>query len=122
MYMTFEMGSDFGFQMLDILRMHSREPFLRSVSDLVLLETKHGFPPRREIDLVAFQVPIPHPIVSALSSQSIAFLALAKFLLHPRLLLARGFFFQSLTDRHVWSGQSIFQNVIGVTLLDALHR
>src|SRR5207245_5792164 len=94
--MASEMGGDFNFQMLDIFRMYSREPFLRTVSDLVLLETEHGFPPRGEIDLVVFQVPISHPIVSALSSQRIAFLALVKGLRHPRLLRARG----CLTDCH----------------------
>src|SRR5713226_2042678 len=98
--MASEMGGDFSFQVPDIFRMDSREPFLRTVSDLVLLETEHGFPPGGEIDLVAFQIPIPHPVVSALSSKHISFLALAKFLLHPRFLLARGFFFQGLTDRH----------------------
>ena len=60
----------------DVFGMHPAEPFIRLGGGRVRGHAQHRFPARGEVDLVANEIPVPHPVVRASRRERVAGLAL----------------------------------------------
>ena len=80
---AFEMGAERSLKPLDIFLVQAAKPFLRAVSNLVLMAAEHGCQAGRQVQLVGRQIPVPEPIFRAPSRKLVTFFALPQRLFHP---------------------------------------
>jgi hypothetical protein len=61
-----------------IVLVHARVPLIGAVADFLIVVAEHRLPPRRPMDLVRRQIPVPQRVVGSADRQRVALLAGAK--------------------------------------------
>src|SRR5262249_8122653 len=93
-----EMLAELGLESGDFVGMHTGEPLVGLVTDVLLSVSQHLLPARREVNLSLRHPPIPEPSRATWTRQRVPFLALAKRRFGAPALLSLGRFVEGPAD------------------------